>query len=57
MRCTVDWGSRGADGCRYAHDDIEERLRSGEKGGDMLQSFIDAGLSQFELEQEMYVET
>ena len=50
--------SRGADVVgRFARDNIHERLRSGEKGRDMLQSFIDAGLSRYQLEQEMYVET
>lgn len=46
-----------ANGYRHARDNIDERLRSGERGSDMLQSFIDAGLSRFELEQEMFVET
>lgn len=42
---------------RHARDNIDERLKSGERGFDMPQSFIDAGLSRYELEQEMFVET
>lgn len=41
---------------RRAHEVVERRFRDGEKGADMMQSFIDAGMSQFEVEQEMYVE-
>lgn len=31
-------------------------MRSGQKGRDMMQSFIDAGLSEYELQQELYIE-
>lgn len=42
--------------CRRANEVVERRLKSGEKGRDMVQSFVDAGMSQFEVKQEMYVE-
>ncbi|SPO06561.1 related to pisatin demethylase (cytochrome P450) [Cephalotrichum gorgonifer] len=41
----------------FVRDSVTERLGSGKRGEDMLQSFIDAGMSRYELEQELYVET